>query len=105
MSFRSTKVMVTGKDTARITGDFTLHGATHPVTLKAKFNGGYPGMAMDPHARIGFSAHGVFRRSEFGMGIGVPAPGSTMGVGDAVEVMIEAEFTGPAWKASPSPKP
>jgi len=95
ITFRSTNVEVTGANTARITGDFTLHGVTRPVTLEAVFNGGYAGHPMDPHARIGFSAHGTFKRSEFGIGFGVPAPGTTMGVGDAVDVAIEAEFSGP----------
>ena len=54
ITFRSTNVAVTGRNTARITGDFTLHGVTHPVGLNATFNGGYPGMSLDPHARIGF---------------------------------------------------
>ena len=95
ITFRSTKVEVTGANTAKVTGDFTLHGVTKPVVLDATFNGGYAGHPMDPHARIGFSAKGTFNRSEFGMGFGVPAPGTTMGVGDAVEVTIEAEFSGP----------
>ena len=96
ITFRSTKVEVSGANTAKITGDFTLHGVTKPVVLEATFNGGYAGHPMDPHARIGFSAHGVFKRSEFGIGFGVPAPGSTMGVSDEVQVQIEAEFSGPA---------
>ncbi|MBL8881310.1 MAG: YceI family protein, partial [Phycisphaerales bacterium] len=59
-------------------------------------NGGYPGYApMDPNARIGFSATGVIKRSAHGMSYGIPAPGTRMGVGDDVTVMIEAEFTGP----------
>ena len=95
ITFRATKVEVTGANTARITGDFTLHGVTRPVVLEATFNGGYAGHPMDPHARIGFSAHGTFKRSEFGIGYGVPAPGTTMGVSDAVEVSIETEFSGP----------
>jgi polyisoprenoid-binding protein YceI len=95
ITFRSTKVEVTGANTAKVTGDFTLHGVTKPVVLDATFNGGYAGHPMDPHARIGFSAHGAFNRSEFGIGFGVPAPGSTVGVSDAVEVLIEAEFSGP----------
>ena len=33
-----------------------------------------------------------------GIAYGVPQPGSTMGVSDAVEFTIEAEFSGPAWK-------
>jgi polyisoprenoid-binding protein YceI len=50
---------------------------------------------MDPHARIGFSAHGSLKRSDFGMAYALPAPGTTMGVGDSIDISIEAEFTGP----------
>ncbi|MFZ0270145.1 YceI family protein [Caulobacter sp.] len=102
ITFRSTKVEVTGANTAKVTGDFTLHGVTKPVVLDATFNGGYAGHPMDPQARIGFSAHGVFKRSEFGIGSGVPAPGTTMGVSDEVDVSIEAEFSGPALAKAPA---
>ena len=94
ITFHSTKVEVTGANTARLTGDLSLHGVTKPVTLEVTYNGGWPPNSFDPGgARIGFSAHGMFKRSAFGMGMGVPAPGSTMGVGDEVEVMIETEFS------------
>jgi polyisoprenoid-binding protein YceI len=33
--------------TARITGDFSLHGVTRPVALEATFNGGYAGHLLD----------------------------------------------------------
>jgi len=95
ITFKSTKVEPAGDNKAKITGDFTLHGVTRPVTLDATFNGGYAGHPMDPNARIGFSAKGTFKRSDFGIAYGVPAPGTTMGVGDEIKVMIEAEFTGP----------
>ena len=64
--------------------------------LVATYNGGYAGMPnMDPQARVGFSARGSFKRSDFGIAYGVPAPGTTMGVGDLIDFSIEAEFTGP----------
>ncbi len=97
ITFRSINVEQTGPSTARITGDFTLHGVTHPVVLNATFNGGYEGMKLDPHARIGFSAHGIIKRSQFGIDIGLPWPAPHMGVGDDIDVTIEAEFNGPAW--------
>ena len=94
MTFRSTRVELTGPDTARITGDLALHGVTLPVTLDATFNGGYAGHPLDPFgARIGFSAHGSLARSAFGIAEGVPPPGSELGVSDEVEILIEAEFT------------
>jgi polyisoprenoid-binding protein YceI len=96
MTFRSTKVELTGPTTARITGEFTLHGITKPLVLDATFNGGYKGIPnMDPHARIGFSAHGTLRRSEYGVAFGIPQPGSNMGVSDEVEIILETEFKGP----------
>jgi polyisoprenoid-binding protein YceI len=91
ITFKSTKVALTGKNTAKVTGDFTLHGVTKPVTLDVTYNGGWPPNAMDG-ARVGFSAHGVIQRSAFGMGMGVPAKGSNMGVSDDVDVAIETEF-------------
>jgi polyisoprenoid-binding protein YceI len=95
--FRSQHVRMTGTKSMEISGTLELHGVTRPMVLTATYNGGYPGMPeMDPHARIGFSAHGAFKRSDFGMAYGVPAPGTTMGVGDLIEVSIEAEFSGPA---------
>jgi polyisoprenoid-binding protein YceI len=94
--FRSGKVRMTGTKSFEIDGTLDLHGVTRPLVLKGTYNGGYAGMAgMDPHARVGFSAHGAIKRSDFGMGYSVPAPGTTMGVGDLVDVSIEAEFTGP----------
>ncbi|HYM35134.1 MAG TPA: YceI family protein, partial [Steroidobacteraceae bacterium] len=98
MTFKSTKLESTGANSVRIVGDFTLHGVTKPAVLEATFNGGYAGHPMDPHARIGFSAHGSLKRSEFGIAYGIPEPGSTMGVSDEVQVAIEAEFSGPELK-------
>jgi polyisoprenoid-binding protein YceI len=101
MTYRSRRIVPTGERTFRIEGDLTLRGVTRPVTLEARYNGGYAGHPMDPQARIGFSATGQLRRSEFGISYGIPAPGTTMGVGDAVELRIECEFSGPPLKGEP----
>ncbi len=94
--FKSDKVRMTGAKSMEISGTLTLHGVTRPTVLVATYNGGYAGMPnMDPHARVGFSAHGSFKRSDFGIAYGVPAPGTTVGVGDSIDFSIEAEFTGP----------
>ena len=95
MTYRSTKVERTGTNGLRINGQLTLHGVTQPVMLTGTYNGGYAGHPFDPHARIGFSAKGVLKRSAFGVSYGIPAPGTIMGVSDEVEIIVETEFTGP----------
>ncbi|WP_284165321.1 YceI family protein [Frigidibacter sp. SD6-1] len=93
--FASTIVRQTGPHEAAVTGDLTLHGTTRPITLRVRYNGGYAGHPLDAGARIGFSAEGAIFRSDFGMGFGIPAPGTTIGVGDLVTIRIEAEFLNP----------
>jgi polyisoprenoid-binding protein YceI len=95
MTYRSKSVQRVGKNGLRIDGELTLHGVTRPVVLNGTYNGGYASHPMEPRARIGFSATGTLKRSEFGLAYGIPAPGTTMGVGDDVELIIEAEFSGP----------
>ncbi|HWU50627.1 MAG TPA: YceI family protein, partial [Asticcacaulis sp.] len=97
----STAITRTGPATADISGNLTLHGVARPVVLHVRFNGGYPGLpGYDPNARIGFSATGSLKRSDFGISFGVPQAGSSMGVSDQVDFQIETEFTGPALKTS-----
>jgi len=95
MTFRTKSVEVTGPGTFRVNGELTLHGVTRPLALEARYNGGYASHPYEPHARVGFSAQGKFKRSDFGVSYGIPAPGSIMGVSDEVQVTLESEFTGP----------
>lgn len=85
ISFKSTKVTKTGTDTAKVAGEFTLHGVTKPLTLDVKFNGAGTN-PMDKAFTSGFEAKGKFKRSEFGVKTLVPA------VSDEVDIMISAAF-------------
>lgn len=96
MTFRTRSVEATGPGTFRVQGELTLHGITKPLSLDARYNGGYASHPYDPRARVGFSAQGRFKRSDFGVTYGIPAPGTTFGVGDEVAVTLESEFSGPA---------
>jgi polyisoprenoid-binding protein YceI len=100
MKFTSRSVEVGTDGRFRIRGELTLHGVTRPLTLEARYNGGYAGHTYEPRARVGFSARGTFKRSDFGVSYGVPAPGTVFGVGDEVEVQLETEFSGPALKVA-----
>ena len=65
--YQSTRITQAGPDTLRIEGKLTLHGQTHPVTLRARLTGS---TASDPLAKVpsvGFSVTGAFKRSDFGI--------------------------------------
>jgi polyisoprenoid-binding protein YceI len=95
ITFRTTQVEDLGNNALRVHGDLTLRGVTKPIVLDATYNGGYLKHPMDPQARVGFSAHGALRRSDFGITGGIPVAGSNLGVGDQVALIIESEFIGP----------
>ncbi|UDF04194.1 YceI family protein [Asticcacaulis sp. AND118] len=82
-TFKSTKVEVSGKDTAKVTGDLTIHGVTKPVTLDVKLN--KIGANMKGVKTAGFSATGQIKRSDFGIGAYVPA------VSDEISLVITSE--------------
>jgi polyisoprenoid-binding protein YceI len=84
--FVSTAVVASGQK-ARITGNLTLNGVTRPVTLDATFYGaGKAPQMMGGKENVGFTATGTIKRSEFGVGFGVPM------VSDDVQLRIEAAF-------------
>lgn len=89
MTFSSTAIEMTGDKSAKMTGDLTLLGVTKPVTLDVTFNreGLHTFNKRDYVA--GFSATGSFKRTDYGMGFGMP--GNPGGIGDEVELRIEAE--------------
>ncbi len=80
--FVSTSVVASGQ-TAKITGNLTLNGVTKPVTLDAKFYGAGTAMGKE---QVGFTAVGSIKRSEFGVGYGIPM------VSDNVKLEIVAAF-------------
>jgi len=87
ISFVATSIDVTGDSSGTITGDLTLVGQTHPVTLDVTLNANYAVRPYSSSAAIGFSATGTILRSDFGMAWGTPAV-----LSDEVTIEIQAEF-------------
>lgn len=85
ITFKSTAIEKTGANTGKVTGDLTMHGVTKPVTLDVTFNNGGQHMMFKKYD-LGFSATTTIKRSEFGMGYGIPM------VGDEVHAAIEVEM-------------
>lgn len=98
ITLQSTAIRLTGARAAEVEGILILNGNSAPVTLTVTALGGWEGNQYDPNARIGFHAEGRFSRSALGFDVGLPPPGTTMGVGDEVRFTIDAEFTGPPWQ-------
>jgi polyisoprenoid-binding protein YceI len=92
--FVSTRVIARGR-TAMIVGQLTLNGITRPITLQASFHGAGKAPAQaGGQEYVGFEATTSLRRSDFGLGTGVPL------VGDEVQLKIAAGFEKTAAKAS-----
>ena len=88
ITFRSTKVEVTGEDTFRLHGDLTMRGITQPVILDVE----YQGMVGDPKGnRAGFSATGELDREAFGMTWNMAIESGGVLVGKRLKVELEIE--------------
>ncbi len=104
-TFRSTAVEQTGPNTARVTGELTIRGVTHPATFDVTYNGSWRQHPLGaPLSGIGFSARGTIRRSAYGLMVLQPQQGEpNTGVADEVELVVEAEFTRPLDRAPVPP--
>jgi polyisoprenoid-binding protein YceI len=83
-TFKSTKVELTGENTANVTGDLTIHGVTQSEVLVVTFNK----KAFNPavfKTGYGFSATAHLSRNAFGLGNYEPI------VGDDIDLIIDAE--------------
>lgn len=108
IAFRSTAIELTGPNTGRMSGDLSIRGQTHPATFDVTFNQAYARHPVGaPLSLLGFSARGAVRRSDYGMNVLMAPPGTEAGVGDEVEIVIEAEFARPIEPApgEPAPRP
>ncbi|MDN7353643.1 YceI family protein [Acetobacter senegalensis] len=83
--FVSTQVSSSGPSLATISGNLTMHGVTHPVTLHAHFVGAGEN-PIDHSYDVGFEAQGTIQRSAFGMTSALPA------VGDDVILTVSGVF-------------
>jgi len=86
ITFTSTAIERTGETTARVIGDLSMNGQTHPVTLDATFEGSTTDLLRGGNRVLGFSAVGEIDRTQWG----VRDWGAF--TGDTVQIVIEAEF-------------
>ncbi|WP_416067873.1 YceI family protein [Rhizobium sp. ZK1] len=86
ITFVSKTIHVTGEKTGTVEGLLSFRGETHPATLDVTFNGSMAEHPMMGVPKIGFSATGRIRRSQWGMDFAIPE------LGDVVTFAIETQM-------------
>ncbi|GAA3169033.1 YceI family protein [Nonomuraea salmonea] len=87
MTFRSTRIDGDGDDWT-MEGDLTIGEVSRSVTFDVEF-GGVELSTVDGRRHAGFEAKGEIRRSDFGLGFGLPV------LGDAIKIQLDMQFIEP----------
>ena len=88
--FHGTRIERVSEAEFRATGDLTIRDVTRPVSLDVTVGG----TATDPwgNERLGFSAVGRIKRSDFGLTWNQILEAGGVAVGDEVKIAIDAEL-------------
>ena len=89
MTFKSTKVEVTGDDSGRVTGDLTIRGVTREVTFDLEYFGQITSLYGDE--RAGFSGKAKINREDFGLTWNQALETGGVLVGKDVEINVELQ--------------
>jgi polyisoprenoid-binding protein YceI len=89
ITFKSTSVKATGKDTYEVTGNLTLRGVTKQITLPVTFLG----EGKDPwgNEKMGFEIATTLNRKDYGINWNKALDQGGFLVGDEVKVQISVE--------------
>lgn len=99
MSFKSTRVRRKGPDTLEVTGDFTLHGVTRPLTTEVQVSGPietFKGTTM------GFQTGFTVNRGEYGVKFNQILDTGFKVLGEEVKVKIAVEAHPPEEGSRPA---
>jgi polyisoprenoid-binding protein YceI len=90
ITFAGKRIIGEAQGAFQLVGDLTIRGVTKEITLDATFEG----RAKDPWGgtRIGYSASGKIRRSEFGLTWNQVLEAGGVAVGDEVKISVDAQF-------------
>ena len=89
MTFASTSIEAAGDDQYKLTGDLTIKGNTHPVTLDLRKYGEFNDPMMGH--RIAYGATTKINRREFGLTMSLMLDGRFV-VSDEIQISIEGEL-------------
>jgi len=89
ITFASTSVAPAGPDRYALTGDLTIKGITHPVSLEVTKYGEFNDPMMGH--RIAYGARSQINRRDFGLTFSMVLDGRFV-VSDEIQIMIEGEL-------------
>ncbi len=89
ITYKSTKIEPKAPDRGTMTGDLTIKGVTHPVTLNVTKYGEFNDPRMGH--RIAYAAETKINRKDFGMSFDMMMDGKFI-VSNEVQIMIEGEI-------------
>ncbi|WP_307473434.1 YceI family protein [Paenibacillus harenae] len=89
LAFEATNIAKTDNGEYNVTGDVSLHGVTRSETFTAT----YEGAGKDPwgNEKVGFSANGSLKRSDYGLTYNAALETGGVLIGDEVKISIEIE--------------
>lgn len=91
LTFKSTKVEMTGENTANVTGDLTIRGTSRPVVIKAE----YLGAGKDAYGKekVGFVGSTRINREDWGLtwNVLLETGGVLVGKEITIELDVQAE--------------
>jgi polyisoprenoid-binding protein YceI len=90
ITFKSTGIEPSGPDRYTLTGDLTIKGNTHPVTLQVVKYGEFNDPGMMGH-RIAYGATSQINRKDFGLSLNMILDGRLV-VSEEIQIMIEGEL-------------
>ena len=89
ITFISKKMVMTGGNTFKLTGDFTMKGVTKSITLDGEFGGITTAWGV---TKAGMSLTGVINRFEYGLSWSKLIEAGGMAVGENVKLIIDVEL-------------
>jgi polyisoprenoid-binding protein YceI len=90
LRFVGQKFEKTGDDTAKLTGELTLHGVTKPVTVNVELGG----IVVDPYGqtKAGFTVTGKISRKDFGLTWSAVTEAGSVVVSDEVKLAADIQL-------------
>lgn len=91
LTFKSTKIEISGDGELKVLGDLTIHGVTNPVVLHVE---GPTAEMKDPwgNLKIGVSGTTKIKRKDFGLNWNAALEAGGFLVGDEVNISVDVQF-------------